>query len=667
MKLFKEKLFWIQSDKKISHYKDFGDWVFLNVDLVFLTDKFIEFQKDIFNEFISDLDEELSYNSDYTLKQFQTKFEEMLQDMNTKLITFADKINDVEKFDIKWTIQIFFHETYMSSMIWDVSTIIYRDNKLNYLVDNDMEWVENIDVFSEFIEWELENWDKVLSVSYKLSDIIDKNELNSFAEWEDNFNEILTSINEIVWSRTWNEYVWFSSLFKIEFDVVINQDKLKSSISDNVKYLIDLKDIVITYKYPISIVIWFLVVLYLLISLVSSFISSDGWHDVVDTPEWQVVIDFNIEDLRRDIDQFRRIPSSSDQKLEKYNEIKSKLSLLEQTWRWASNVEELKSILDEEYLRWFNIVPVNNISWDYVYTFNDDELDSIGLANWIYYSDWINISWTQWAILRAIDDENRWSVLNFDLPIEMSWCNWNLVTNWLYCFSEEWDVINITSSWIETVSTAAWDFDDNITWVGTYWSSNFYTIFNDEERFSDWVFIARYINSQWQTQFWNPQYYNVNQEFFNQNESLFASGFTNISIDWSFVTWSPSDREILQFHRSWQGLELDARTIPTRWGPDIITNKWADVDVISNEWSRYLYTLDKDNNIFTYYRSTPYKTNSSYIMDYSLEYHFSIKFPENIEIVSSYIEDWDTPILYLLTKDWVARYNLANISSWFDS
>lgn len=667
MKLFKDKKYFWENINKLNVYKDFGDGIFLNVDIVFLTDKFLEYQKDLFSEFIADIEENLSYSQDYTTKQIQSKIEDKLQAMNNKLITFSEKIHDVDFFTIRWNLQIFFQDSYMSSMIWDISTVIFRDWKVNYMVDNDLEWNEKINIFSEFIEWELEDWDKILTVACKVSDIVEKSELQELLnDTENSIENNFKEFDELVRSRISNNNISFISFFRLEFDSIIKDDSTENKFWYDYKKIYKMKDFFVDNKFPISIVLWIVLVIYLLFAVLSTLIEWDK-ENIVNTPEWQVVIDFTVEDLTKDIDLFRRIPADSNQKMKKYKEIEEKLDLLEQTWRFSQNIKHLKSILNSEYLKWFNIVTVSWISSDYIYSFTDDELETLWDLNSVVYNNWLNISWNKWALLKAVNDEVRWTSVNYDIPVDIEWCTLNILENGMYCFSSEWDIFNVVNSWIETVSASS-EFESNITWIGTYWSSNFYTIFNDEERFANWQFIAKYSNTPWsQTSFGRPTYYDINKDFFENNKNLFSNWFTNISIDWSFLTWSVWANKLVQFHRWTAWNELNARTVPISWWPDVISDYWKDVDVLSYPWSNLLYTLDRDNNIFTVYRSAPYKTNTAYIMDYTLQYFFSLKFDSSEKIISAYVDDWEAPVLYLLTNKWVARYNIYNIWEWFDS
>ena len=101
MILKNSKQFFVDNKTSLSLHKDYGDGVFLDANLTFLTDKFLEYQKDLFNEFIAEISDLLSNYEDKTLKQFQEEFEESLQNMNTKLSSFAEKIEDIDKFNIR--------------------------------------------------------------------------------------------------------------------------------------------------------------------------------------------------------------------------------------------------------------------------------------------------------------------------------------------------------------------------------------------------------------------------------------------------------------------------------------------------------------------------------------------------------------------------------------
>ncbi|MBS8122254.1 hypothetical protein, partial [Candidatus Vampirococcus lugosii] len=484
MKLFKDKKYFGENINKLNVYKDFGDGIFLNVDIVFLTDKFLEYQKDLFSEFIADIEENLSYSQDYTTKQIQSKIEDKLQAMNNKLITFSEKIHDVDFFTIRGNLQIFFQDSYMSSMIGDISTVIFRDGKVNYMVDNDLEGNEKINIFSEFIEGELEDGDKILTVACKVSDIVEKSELQELLnDTENSIENNFKEFDELVRSRISNNNISFISFFRLEFDSIIKDDSTENKFGYDYKKIYKMKDFFVDNKFPISIVLGIVLVIYLLFAVLSTLIEGDK-ENIVNTPEGQVVIDFTVEDLTKDIDLFRRIPADSDQKMEKYKEIEKKLDLLEQTGRFSQNIKQLKTVLNSEYLKGFNIVSISGVSSDYVYSFTEDELEVLGELNSIVYNNGLNISGNKGALLKAINNDVRGTSINYDIPVDINGCTLNLLKDGMYCFSSQGEIFNVINSGIETVSASS-EFESNITGIGTYGSSNFYTIFNDEERFAN--------------------------------------------------------------------------------------------------------------------------------------------------------------------------------------
>lgn len=65
----------------------------------------------------------------------------------------------------------------------------------------------------------------------------------------------------------------------------------------------------------------------------------------------EVVMDITIEDIQKDIGRFQKIDPSSDQKINKYNEIVNKLDTLDVNNKWTYDVNELRKILETEYYK----------------------------------------------------------------------------------------------------------------------------------------------------------------------------------------------------------------------------------------------------------------------------------------------------------------------------
>ena len=66
----------------------------------FESDKFLDFQKDLLQEFVAEFKDKI-VDEDYDVDHVKNNFEIALQNLNTKLKAFADKVRDVEFFGIK--------------------------------------------------------------------------------------------------------------------------------------------------------------------------------------------------------------------------------------------------------------------------------------------------------------------------------------------------------------------------------------------------------------------------------------------------------------------------------------------------------------------------------------------------------------------------------------
>lgn len=97
-------------------HKEFAPSVSLYCHIALLTEAFGDYQKDIFEEFLSDLVEVLS-DEDVAFTKVKRDFERLLQQLNEKLHVFSDKIKDEGRFEIKGVIQIIIGNEYLASLI----------------------------------------------------------------------------------------------------------------------------------------------------------------------------------------------------------------------------------------------------------------------------------------------------------------------------------------------------------------------------------------------------------------------------------------------------------------------------------------------------------------------------------------------------------------------
>jgi len=116
-----------------------------------VTDKFVDYQKDLLTEFIAQLTSE-SEKPDITFRKFKNYVEFALQELNSKLAVFAEKVTDTSLFDIRGVVEVFCGHEYLASLIGDVSFMILRQHKLYYSLFNETSKRMKISLFSDFIE-----------------------------------------------------------------------------------------------------------------------------------------------------------------------------------------------------------------------------------------------------------------------------------------------------------------------------------------------------------------------------------------------------------------------------------------------------------------------------------------------------------------------------------
>jgi len=135
----------LQLDKKLSNGIQIKSYI------VFVTDDFRDYQKDIIQESLADFADDASMEH-YDIEQVKDAFEKRLESLNNKLKAFAEKMDKVAAFHLKGFVQVIVDNVLMTSMIGDVSVMIFRNQKLYYSLHNSTATDSKIDIFSDFIE-----------------------------------------------------------------------------------------------------------------------------------------------------------------------------------------------------------------------------------------------------------------------------------------------------------------------------------------------------------------------------------------------------------------------------------------------------------------------------------------------------------------------------------
>ncbi len=667
MQIREKKHNYLANNQSFSFKEKLSNGVQINTYVVMETEKFLEYQKDLLKDFLADFIDKANTEI-YDEWDLKSNLEEWLQDLNVKLKLFADKVSDVDRFPIKWYIQILAGNLLMASMIWNTSIMIFRDKKLYYQLHNWTTKKSKIDTFSDFVEWDIESGDETVYVGTKISDVIEQSDIKEM-EWILSWDEssLDSFLEQALTTRIDKEKIGIMATYYIHWNIKETQVLTKGNKRWlKIKWWAWTKK-VLANKYYVTIAILSIVILFMLYNVLWQLLNTS--NQSVFTTASGTVVDITIEDIKKDIYMFQQMDPTSDQKWVKYNEIVEKLTILEEKWRWLEDVESLRWIIQNDYYKWFNIIRLESLSqlddpatWIKTrhLSLNNTEKEKIWEVLTVSYQRWINIWWTDWSLIGAVNDWARWSLIEYGIDDTIKWCSENLLRDWLYCYTEDGRIFSVTKSGIEPVITSdpGW-FPDTVWGVGVYGKANLYVFQPNLSSSLSGVFVTRYRNTvwsqisyqEWQDYYLTPWY----DSWFN----LDLASFSSFAIDSTFLTWDKWS--LYQLRRPGYGSLLDVRKIALMWW-DQITNKYSDdVKVISHLGSKYVYLFDKNTKTFAAYTSKPLKTNDQYNTQYDLYYLFSFKFDlKDEEVIDVAIPEstWNRPEMYILTNQWVNKVNL---------
>ncbi len=676
MQIREKKYNYLDENHLFSFNKTLWNGTKIQTFVLLESEKYLDYQKELIQDFLADLIDNVNTEvfDEWELKK---SLESGLQQLNEKLKMFAEKLPDIDRFTLKWYTQIIAWNALISSMIWDTSIVIFRDYKLYYKSYNAPNKDDKIDLFSWFIEWDVESGDEIIYIWTKVSDILDQSDID---ELEQVLNEdewwFADCLTDMIGSRTDKSIIGYLTNYYIHWNVswweninsiknkLPNRQKLKWANPTWAKNLL-------TNKYYVIILLLSIVILFMIYTVLSQILKT--WNENTFVTESWAVIDITIDDIKKDIYAFQQMDASSDEKWIKYNEIVEKLTLLEERWKWIEDVENLKWIVEDNYYAWFNISRIQDMvafddlaTWikSRVFTFNNTEKWKIWDMLFLNYQNSINVWGTKWALIWLTNDASRWTPIEYWLDFALDWCSMNLLKDWLYCYTKDGRIFNITKVWIEPVITSdeAW-FPDTV-WSLWVYSSYLYVFQPSLNWALNWVFGSRYKNTVAGSEisFQAGQNYSLADTSLTWMNLL---SFGDVAVDSTFLTWA--DWSLYQFWRpSAYGSLLEMREVKLLWW-DTINNKYSNnVKVIASLNSRYVYLFDRDNQTFTVYTSNPIKTNSDFSSSYSLYYLFSFKFDlKSEDVIDIAVPDagGNKPDMYVLTTVWINKVSLYDYIS----
>lgn len=673
MHLKDKKKLYVDQDQLLDITRELANGIQIKTSVLFQQKKFLDNQKDIIEEFVGELFDRLSAD-DYDLEEVKNNFEIMLQNLNTKLKSFADQFSEVEFFQIKGYVQIVIDNLFMTSMIGNVTVVIFRDHKLYYTLHNGVNAHGRIDLFSDFVEGDIEAWDEIVYVGTKISDVIDQHdfkEIESILKTEE--VSLIDFIHEIITNRLEKKDIGFVSHYLVTF-AHLEKDSKGFSFAPQLgwrwssSFLGKFRILFAKNKYQATVFLLSIVIIFMLYNLLSDVVRTN--KDLVYVSPNGVSVDLTIDDIKKDILMFQSMDPTGDEKSLKYQEIMNKLTMLESKGRWLEDVAQLKTIIKSDYYKWFNIIAINNLSqFDDVtagkktklINFNTAEIQKLGGLSSIFYRKDLTIVGAKAALMGTLNEDVRGSVIEYNMDDDVvKGCNQSLLKDGLYCFTEDGNIFLTNKAWIQMVTT--WDPDGfplDIWGLATYGKANLYVFQPNITTLSNSVLVTRYRNT-----LWSQTIYQAGQKYYLNANLLtgisFGTGFTSFAIDSTFLTWA--NGKLYQFWRNPpNAFTLDYREIKLLWG-DKMTSKYSnEVKIIATINSRYVYLFDKTNQTFTIYDSRPLKTNDQYGTSYNLYYLFRFSFDlgtnKVIDVTVSEASG-DRPEMYILTTNGINKVHL---------
>ena len=675
---------YLDPEKVYSYSNQVSDDTNLEVYIQIWSEKFVDYQKEIFEEFVADFVDKIK-ESVLTAKETETLLESHLQWLNAKLQAFAEKLRNVPKCELKGYVQLIMDNSVKTWMIWNITMVIFRDDKVYSVLENSYNDQSIIDQFSDFIWWDLERGDCLLYAWIKLSDVLDQHDLSDI-EWvleKENSWAMLDFMDDLFSNRIDKKEIWFISIYSISWiELKSGRSAWKlswlaskytakltwkiSSKVDLMKWKKKTNSVFNGNKYYAMVGCLILAILFLVWAIFSQMKASQENKLQYQTTTWAFV-DLTIEGIKQDIFAFKTLDPTSDEKSEKYNEISQKIQTIEANGLWVEDVAKLKTELLQAYEEWFMVRIIKNLSqfddekiWKKtkIFTFNSSEKDSLGNLVSIAVDSLVNVWWDQAALIWIVNDSTRWNLVEYNMWEMAKSCSLSLSKKGLFCYTDGWTLFFVNKLWVEPMEVIDNDWSTkSIWWIGTYGNNKFYLFQKSPNNMAN-ALLTRYSVVAWsENKYQSPSTYSV----VVSSWTVLPQELNWFAIDWNFLAWW--DGNLYQFWRSsnmWTTLEM--RIVDIEWWDKTTLSPYSNnVKVLASDDSPYVFLFDKENQTLTAYESSPTKTHANYTTSFKLYYMFRFKFAlESESIIDAAVptSTADRPELYLLSTDGVNKINI---------
>lgn len=654
MKLYTKKQLYIDNINKenFSYYQEFENGLIISSEVVFYYKEYAQYQATLIKETLEEFEIEAK-SSKFSIIKFKSYFELALQELNSKLAVFADKLRLYHKIEIRWFVEFYMDNYYVSSLIGDSSLVIFRNNELFYALHNDATVNKKIDLFAELVEWDLNNGDEILYFWNNISYFTDSEDFGYIAEINGTDERTLIQIIE----DTLTERTDLGSINLINLTIVhlekkafaIPRGNKVSDMIDHIGYWFKKR------RYMASIIGFAIIIFWLTTLLVTNFIQTKTGIKLTAT-SWETQEYFSLAGIKKEIEEFKALDPSAPEKYNMYKNLEEKIDQLEREWKLPLDIKQLKNMLVSEYQQWFNIETIDALE-DRTLSFNSSDLLDIGTPIQVFAGKQLSVAGSAWAIIGASSNEVRGITQKMGLDTKILGCSPNLQANWLLCFDNNNTIYNLTRQTIQTASIGSGSFEKQIKQIGIFWNSNMYLLVENPVLNAAGTFVIRY-----------PLIPGSKEAFKTPINYSFASDVpgdvNSMVIDGSFLLRSSKDKALYQLRRD--GTESKSRKINMLWGKELYAASSSGMKVITNPNSNLVYFYEPIKKILLVYKSNPNKTSDGSKYSYSLKYFFAIQLPQT-EILDVTISDSSKPQLYVLNTQGIANIKLYDYIESFEA
>lgn len=647
------------------------------------SEKFVDFQRELFEEFVADFLDQAKDPS-LSTQDIEALLQSQLQNLNQKLQSFAEKLRDVPKCEIRGYVQVMVNQTVLIWMIGKSTLLYFRDGKLLTELENSYQEQALIDQFVDFIWGEFEAGDVFMYGGTKLSEIMDHQDLNDIEQilTDETAETMLNHLEETLTARVEKTEIWFLSTFSISAlqltsSLQPKKAKVWAVMQQYAKKFANKLDLDAikhrtqryfkgnTQYYIIAWVLGFLVIL-LGYAVLSQFRGTKAGV------EYQTgtggVAYLTLDEINADIFAFNILDPSTDEKSQKYSEILQKLQILESKGKWPEDVKKLRENLNAAYERGFNVIAIKDMAQfddnqnairSKVLAFTDMEKQKIWSPISLDIGAQMNIAGTRAAIIGSVNESTRGSLVEYNTASDAKDCSLSLSKKGLFCYTPTGELFYVGKSGVELMETTdgQWSTSD-IGGISTYNKNSMYLFQHSPNNFAS-VFLTRYQNiAGSESKYRAGQNYTV----LTASGASLPAEMNGFVIDGNFMAWG--DGKLYQFWRASNvAAKLDYREVALGGGEKVSSVYSNNVKVITTDNSPYVYLFDKDNQTFTVYKSTPPKTNENHKTNFNLRYVLRFKF--DLSAQGSRVVDAEVPPtndekreLYLLTTEGVHKVDL---------